>query len=35
MAVKKIISGETVVPSGAIANPASLEQFKTIEALYI
>jgi len=34
VAVKKIISGETVVPSGAIANPTCLEHFKTITELY-
>lgn len=33
VAVKKIISGENVVPSGAIANPACLDLFKNIPEL--
>ncbi|KAJ3056348.1 hypothetical protein HK097_007326 [Rhizophlyctis rosea] len=33
IAVKKIISGEKVTPSGALANPASLELFYDIPEL--
>lgn len=35
MAVKRIISGEKIVPSGAIANPQSLEYYYGIPELRI